>query len=102
MLIGSPPCTPFSRVQFFNCNRGDPATKEENLQQAIEHVNFCIKLYRIQMKKGLYFLHEHPCGADSWELPEVQKLMEDERVLVVRSDMCAFGLKTWAENKTEE
>ena len=52
VLIGSPPCTEFSRVQFYNINKGDPREKERRLEQAKAHIRFCIKLCRDQMEKG--------------------------------------------------
>ena len=75
--IGSPPCTAFSRLQLYNANRGDPRDKQAKLEQAKEHIRFCIKLYRLQMKKGRYFLHEHPQGADSWQMEEVEQLPQE-------------------------
>ena len=98
LLIGSPPCTPFSRVQFFNCNRGDPAMKAIKLEQSIEHIKFCVKPYRMQMDRGLDFLHGHPHAADSWKIREIQQPSENERVMKVRGDMCAYGSKTWGTN----
>ena len=102
LLIGSPPCTPFSRIQFFNKSRGSPEEKARKLDQAKAHITFCIKLYRAQRKRGRFLLHEHPHGADSWSMEEVEELLAEEDVMRIRGDMCAYGLKTWAEEKGEE
>ena len=61
------------------------------------HLNFCMALYHIQMKNGLYFLHEHPWSASSWKQESVQKIMSEPEVKVVRGDMCAFGM--WQETE---
>ena len=39
------------------------------------HLNFMIKVYKKQMMKGLYFVHEHPASAVSWDEREMVKLM---------------------------
>ena len=39
------------------------------------HIEFCIELYREQLKHGRYFLHEHPAYATSWQLEAMQRLM---------------------------
>ncbi len=41
---------------------------------------------------GLYFLHEHPEGASSWDEPEIKKLMKQPGVTRVVSDMCVCGM----------
>ena len=46
----------------------------EEYEKAREHVRFCIKIYRMQMEAGRMFMHEHPTGASSWKLPEMDSL----------------------------
>ena len=65
---------------------------EENVEQAKRYVRFCIDVYNHQRKHGRYFLHEHPWLATSWFMPEMTKLMEQENVQRVRTDMCQFGM----------
>ena len=93
LVIGSPPCTYFSRLQELNKHmyRNDEAWMskfEENIEQAKRYVRFCIKIYNHQRANGRYFLHEHPWLATSWMLPEMEKLAAEEGVQCVRTDMC--------------
>jgi hypothetical protein len=44
------------------------------------------------MEQGLYFIHEHPAHARSWQDPEIDKLVRDYRVKTVVGNMCMFGM----------
>ena len=92
LLVGSPPCTPFSRLQALNYPHMDQAKVQEMMRAGIMHLEFCIELYWIQLEAGRFFLHEHPDSASSWQVKAMQKLLEDERVLHVKGDMCAQGM----------
>ena len=76
LVIGSPPCTFFSRLQELNKHmyRNDAAWMarfEENIEQVKRYVRFDIKIYNHQRESGRYFLHEHPWLATSWFMPEM-------------------------------
>ena len=43
------------------------------------------------MEMQKHFVHEHP--KDSWEMPEIQSLINDPRVYSVDGPMCRWGLK---------
>ena len=106
LLIGSPPCTWFSMLQELNIAkyRDNPewqAKYQLELEKAIRHVKFCCQLYRLQMKDGRYWLHEHPWSARSWQLPCIQELEKTRRTLKVQAHMCEFNLRTWAENNRQ-
>ena len=97
LVIGSPPCTFFSRLQELNKhmykdNEAWMAKFNENIEQAKRYVRFCIKIYEHQKLKGRYFLHEHPWLATSWFMPEMDRLANEEGVQRVRTDMCQFGM----------
>ena len=47
------------------------------------------------------FIHEHPKGATSWGMRQIQKLAEEEEVDVVEADQCMYGLKTRGKGKSE-
>ena len=103
LVIGSPPCTVFSQLQRLNLSMQSQKWKDQydiRRQQAIRHVEFCVKLYKLQISEGRYFLHEHPDSATSWKLPGVEELTKKEGVWVVRSDLCMYGLTT--RRKEEE
>jgi len=91
LLIGSPMCRMFSQLQALS-----PWTKEkqERWFEAVEHVKFVVALYRLQMRAGRLFLHEHPAGASSWSLNAVKELLEEEGVMTTVADQCQYGLET--------
>ena len=94
LIIGSPECTMFSTLQQWNKNRLSDEWKEK-MMEAKEQIKFVVDLYKEQVKNGRWFLHEHPTGASSWDLEEIQKLQEELGVQVVTADQCMYGLKTW-------
>ena len=55
-----------------------------------EHMEFAVRMYRIQLNEGRYFIHEHPASATSWRLPVVRKLWKEEGVRVVVADTSVF------------
>lgn len=99
LVIGSPPCTMFSRLQELNRARmaGNQEWMEKHRKKWIEatvHVKFCVELYKHQLRHGRHFLHEHPHAADSWKLPEIEELLRNPGIHRVRADQCMYGLKT--------
>ena len=65
LLIGSPMCSAFSQIQSLNWSRMSPEKVLEVKEYGRKHLEFCLKLYNLQMELGLYFLHEHPAHASS-------------------------------------
>ena len=55
-------------------------------------MRFAIKLYRIQMEQGRWFLHEHPNSATSWRMPEMVKFMEEYKLTKTVCHMCRYGM----------
>ena len=55
LLIGSPPCTYFSRLMSITWSRMNPEEAWAKWNQAIEHLNFCMHLYKIQINAGRIF-----------------------------------------------
>ena len=80
VVIGSPPCTMFSRLQELNCHmhREDPNWLQEFewlKARAVKHIECCVEIYEYQLQHGRHFIHEHPWTAKSWNLDCVQTLM---------------------------
>ena len=103
LVIGSPPCTHFSILQNLNWDIQDDAWREKfkvHLEKAKEHVQFCVKLYKYQIKNGKYWLHEHPKTATSWQMDEVRELLNLEGTMRVETHMCRFGMTTTVKDKT--
>lgn len=93
LVIGSPMCTMFSVLQ--NLNPGKD-TEEWNraYAEAVLHINFCVEVYRDQMARGAYFLHENPAWATSWQTAAIRGLNEQVGVITTIIDMCQYGLET--------
>ena len=93
LVIGSPPCTLFSRLQKLSENRRKNVEEyRSKLRAAKGHIKFCVELYRMQMSEHRYFLHEHPHGASSWQMPEMVRLLSEFGVDTETCDMCAYGM----------
>ena len=98
LLIGSPMCSMFSALQ----NLSElPKEKEETWGEAREHIKFVVQLYRMQLKEGRVFIHEHPARASSWDLEEMKELMQEEHVYSAFADQCMYGLKTHGRTRDE-
>ena len=69
-----------------------PEVLKALMKEAILHVTFAVKLYKIQIASGRLFLHEHPDQASGWDLKCVQDLLKALGVQLVWGDMCAFGM----------
>ena len=93
VIIGSPPCTPFSILQGLNAEKRDPEMIKAEIKAATAHMDLCAKIYRYQISCGRFFVHEHPATASSWKLPSYVRLAADETVQTVMVDMCAHGMK---------
>ena len=98
LLIGSPMCTAFSRLQEVNYAKMDPAEVERRLAHGRRHLEWTVHLYRLQMAMGLYFLHEHPDGASSWNEPGMAYLANSSGVHRVTGDMCRWGMTQYDDN----
>ena len=97
LVICSPPCTYFSNLQ--ELNKHNMRHNEEwlprfndNLIKTIDYIKFCVKLYWKHMNAERDWLHEHPWGAKSWQIPEMEERLQDPRVQVAYADQCQFGL----------
>lgn len=102
LIIGSELCTALSTLKHMNEAKWRGSEERERRsdnawRQAAQHANFCVKLYRHQIKSGLFFLHEQPLSARSWDLASVQRLINIKGIMQVRVDMCMFGMITYDE-----
>ena len=101
MIIGSPECGPFSALQNLNMLTEEGREKVMELRRLGEvHLKFCCRLYRMQMERGLDFLHEHPQSAASWKVDCVRELSQSPVVYMTVAHQCQFGLMT--RDKTGE
>ena len=91
LLIGSPMCTAFSTWQRINNKIRDPYIVECEKKRAVMHLEFCMELYKEQLRNGRYFVHEHPAYAASWQEDCVKKLMTEQGVEIATCDQCMYG-----------
>ena len=94
LLIGSPMCTGYNVMNNINYARLSQEEIDEKMKYARLHLEFCIKLYRIQMRESRYFLHEHPQSASSWQEEAIMKLLQEESITRAVRDQCRYGLTT--------
>jgi len=93
LLIGSPMCTAFSAIQAINNIPGkrDPLIVAREKAAGRLHLDWCCYLYRKQISRGAYFLHEHPNGATSWMEPSVLGVLSLRGVQRIRANQCMNG-----------
>ena len=75
----------FVHVQFAPVER-----RISKWERAVSHVSFCVEAYKVQVKAGWYFVHEHPKSATSWSLPEVAALAARKDVWCINVDQCMY------------
>ena len=103
VVIGSPPCTAFSVLNTgLNKNRGDPVERERKMAEGKVLLGFALGVYAWQVKRGKYFLHEHPASASSWTTQEVEAVRRMDSVSTVTCDACVFGMKAIDEDGQEK
>ena len=71
----SPPRTMFSQLMNTNWARMDPAVVKRRWQRGHGVAEICCGCGLLIMGTGGYFVLEHPTGASSWRLPDVQALI---------------------------
>ena len=102
MLVMSPMCGPFSKLQeVFNYPKKDPLEVEKLLEAALIHLKFTIELCLIQHEAGRLFLFEHPASASSWSTTMIKTLAEIEGVFHVKFDFCMLGMVSRDADGTE-
>ena len=92
VLVGSPMCTVFCRLQSINYAKMHPDRVRAILSKARMHLNFVCSLYEEQVQGGRFFIHEHPATATSWDEPAVKRVMKLPEVRVSRVDACQYGM----------
>ena len=97
LVIGSPPCTLFSRLQQLNKHMYQDsktwlAKFQECMQQAKRYVKFCVDIYNYHLSEGCYFVHGHPWLATSWIWECIAALGERSDVRKVLTHVCQLGM----------
>lgn len=93
LLTGSPRCDPFSVLRSLNWRS---LGLEPNVSKKIEgekRLDLSVDYYWKQLRRGRYFLHEHPAGADSWDRPKMRELQQHPGIYTVSGPMCKWGME---------
>ena len=102
LVIGSPMCTEFCLLLNLSKAKRDPAVVAAKLRRARDHLTFCMEIYKYQMDRGKYFLHEHPLTATSWDMPETLKISSLPGVDRVTCHQCQYGAEDENGNPHQE
>ena len=102
LVIGSPPCTDVSILNVgLNYPKMDPEEVQRRLARARILLWFTADVYAWQIRRGRYFLHEHPVGALSWEMEETERIAAMPHVSTITSDGCMFGMRAMSRSGEE-
>ena len=97
VTILSPPCTEFSSLQSLNRSiHGDKYCAEQNelKKEAVKHVQFCINIAKLQIKKHKWLVFEHPAHAGTWHEDCMKQLLGLLSVEGSIADQCQYGFMT--------
>ena len=87
-----PMCTALSQMQNISEDRRDAQAVKRELEEGKDLIRWAMRVCSLQHRHNRYFAFEHPGGASSWNMPEVQKAAKLERVQTVKLDMCQYGM----------
>ena len=75
LLIGNP-CGGLHGAQ----ESGRDFSDQELINRRNRHVEFCARLYDLQVEQGLYFVHEHTSNSSTWNMPAMKELIRRPEV----------------------
>ena len=93
LLVTSPPCTMYSRLQrLWNIKKMSPEVYMRRKAIADEYLQFSHTCNKVQHNAGRSFAHEHPAGASSWKEDSTQAVLNLPGIYNALFDQCQFGL----------
>ena len=87
------PCGPFLPLQNWNYSRMDSTKAVLMLSEGLEHLDFAMKVFEWQVRRGRWGLIEHPAILKAWQERCVRRVLELPGVQRVRGDQCMYGLQ---------
>ena len=90
--MGSPPSDEFSSL-LNTCAEAGEVSKLRT-EKIEPQIRACVQSYKLQMEMREHFVRERPEVSSSWEMPEVQSLINDPRVYSIDGLMCRWSLRT--------
>ena len=91
LLVGSPSTDEFSFLLSTRAAREISKLKTEKIESQIRA---CVQSYKLQMEMLKTFVHKHPKDSSSWEMLEIQSLINDPRVYSIDGPLCRWSLRT--------
>ena len=67
------------------------------LGEGVEHLEFAMKVFEWQVRRGRWLLFEHLLMSKAWSEAAVQRCMSFPGVGTVQADQCQFGLRSRPE-----
>ena len=99
VLVVTPPCRPFSRLQRISQGKGDIHKKKRKYYEGCVLLQFAMGLCELQMSLDGIFIFEHPRYAEGWNQECVQKIQSLPGVNAIDLDQCCFGLEDLRSQK---
>ena len=93
LLVLSPPCRAFCQIQNLNYPRMGRQKAIAIISEGLGHLEFSMKLFEWQVRRGKVALFEHPDLSKAWVEPSVERVKQLQGVIEVRADQCQFGLR---------
>ena len=90
LLVGSPPSDEFSSL-LNTCAEAREISKLRT-EKIEPQIRACVQSHKLQMEMRKHFVHV-PEVSSSWEMLEVQSLINDPRVYSIDGPMCRWSLK---------
>ena len=91
--VGTPPCNFMSQILNIMKNKMAPQRREELRATGRRYLQTACAAYMSQIRRGKYFLHEHPWGAESWQEDCVREVAAQPGVRIVKGPQCKYHLQ---------
>ena len=106
LVVISPPCTLFSRLQQLSRWKTQDAESMERylrrLRQAKVLLHFGLEIAQeVKSCRGI-FVFEHPLTSEAWSLPKMQQFIKDDDNHLARGDQCMYGLVDYNGEKLQK
>ena len=99
LIVVCPPCGPFSPLQEWNYARMPLSSAMLRLEEGVEHLQFAMKVFEWQVRRGKWALFGHPAPSRAWQERAVKRCMSLHGVEKINADQCQFGLKVRPEEE---
>ena len=99
LVVLCPPCGPFSALQNLNYPKMSFEKGMALLGEGVQHVEFAMRIYEWQVRRGKKAIFEHPATSKAWEEESVQRVLQLPGVVRIRGDQCEYGLRVGEDDQ---